>query len=474
MAGRCRSIALKPGLNEAWRAAPAETKASVEVEGAQMIEFSVGKRLVTLDYEPEFVTAKWVHSELASHGNVTISRAFTFERADLLAAPPVSDEEDVGPGVFSFRFAANQEGYFQIPGRILGVSCDVLIDNAVWLERKLFVAERNVGIFRRIVKAVGDKREVVVGGQREDRIPIEVFRALQSRFPNSGELDRYANARVDTIIGEYFDGMRSARQNYEAYLSRRKSSVTDRPLAQQELLQTDIDKFVYVRDTIADWLKEAEGYSERDWQRMIVKVILLIFPKYVAVLEGVQVADFYTTPGTAKPRYIDLCLVDAAGNIDVIEIKKPFNDVILARTLYRDNSIPTRELSGSIMQAEKYLFHLSKWGVQGERELSLRHGAELPPGMKIKVTNPKAIIILGRDRMADGGPALSDRQRFDLEVIKRKYANMIDILTYDDLLRRLDNIIASLSRRKEDAEAGHHADSNGEGEKSRPERTSKS
>nr|WP_283937619.1 Shedu immune nuclease family protein [Sphingomonas hankyongi] len=231
-------------------------------------------------------------------------------------------------------------------------------------------------------------------------------------------------------------------------MSRRKSSVTDKPLIQDELLQAEIDKFVYVRDTIDDWLKAANSYSELDWQRMIIKVILLIFPKYIAVLENVEIADFYTTPGRTRRRFIDLCLVDAGGNIDVIEIKKPFDNVVVTKTLYRDNSLPTRELSGSIMQAEKYLFHLSKWGVPGERELTDRYGPSLPGSLSIRVTNPKAMIILGRDRLPNGQPALSDRQMFDFEVIKRKYANMIDILTYDDLLRRLNNIIASLSRRK--------------------------
>ncbi len=38
--------------------------------------------------------------------------------------------------------------------------------------------------------------------------------------------------------------------------------------------------------------------------------------------------------------------------------------------------------------------------------------------------------------------------RLDLEVIKRQYANMVDILTYDDLLDRLDNVIASLQQSK--------------------------
>jgi hypothetical protein len=100
------------------------------------------------------------------------------------------------------------------------------------------------------------------------------------------------------------------------------------------------------------------------------------------------------------------------------------------------------------MQAEKYLFHLSKWGVAGERELTRRYGGQLPRAMPIRVTNPKAMILLGRDRLPGGQRALTDRQLFDLEVIKRKYANMMDILTYDDLLRRLDNILASLVQRQ--------------------------
>ena len=264
-----------------------------------------------------------------------------------------------------------------------------------------------------------------------------MFRELLERFPNSGELDRYASARVETIIGEFFDGMKSARDNYEVYLSKRKSSVNDKPLKQQELLQAEIDKFIYLRDTISAWLMNADAYSERDWQKMIIKVILLILPKYVAVLENVQIPDFYSSPDRTKKRYID-----------VIEIKKPFDNAILSKTLYRDNSLPTRELSGSIMQAEKYIFYLSKWGVTGERALSKRYKAKLPSGMLIRITNPKAMIILGRDRLSSRQQALSASQMLDLEVIKRKYANMIDILTYDDLLRRLKNIIASLSQRK--------------------------
>ena len=356
-----------------------------------MIRFDVKQRSVILEYEPEFNTG-WVRAEFNTHRQVTISRAFLFKKRDLISGPSETEDEEIDEPVFRFRLATRKDGYFRIAGRILGTAGDVLIaDQGITLERKLFVAERNIGIFRRIAKVKQGDAEIVIGGDREDSIPIDVFRELLDRFPNSGELDRYASARVETIIGEFFDEMKSARDNYEVYLSKRKSSVSDRPLEQGLLLQAEIDKFVYLRDTISAWLEKAETYSEQDWQRMIIKVILLIFPKYVAVLENVKITDFYSSPDGTKRRYIDLCLVDANGNIDLIEIKKPFDNAVLSKSRYRDNSLPARELSGSIMQAEKYIFHLSKWGVAGERAMSKRYEGELPTGMSIRITNPKSL-----------------------------------------------------------------------------------
>lgn len=93
------------------------------------------------------------------------------------------------------------------------------------------------------------------------------------------------------------------------------------------------------------------------------------------------------------------------------------------------------------MQAEKYLFHLSKWGRAGEKEISQKRKSELPDGIELKITNPKAIILLGRDN------DFTDEQRFDFEIIRRKYSNMLGIMTYDDLLRRVENIIAMMTRR---------------------------
>ncbi len=412
-----------------------------------MLEFVISASDAVLTYQADQRENGWVWRELLDHDTVTINRVFTFERRDLIAEPDEADQDsDFEAFQYRFRFAVRRDGYYYLEGRIFDINNPVLIaDAGLELKRKVFVAERNISIFRKLAELIAPDQPIIIGGRRPGAIPISDFEALLSKFPNTGELNRYAAARVANVIGDYISPLKDARAHYEAYLNRRRSTLTDGVLAQPELLQTEIEKYVFIRDTIAQWLRDGATRSEADWQKMILNFLLLIFPKYIAVLSNVKVADAYSTPGATKHRFIDLALVDAGGNIDVIEIKKPFDDALMGRTPYRDNYIPTKELSGSIMQAEKYLFHLSKWGLAGEKALTQRYAAELPQGMEIRITSPKAMIILGRDRRSNRSQALdATQQQLDLEIIKRKYANIIDILTYDDLLRRLENIIKSL------------------------------
>jgi len=51
-------------------------------------------------------------------------------------------------------------------------------------------------------------------------------------------------------------------------------------------------------------------------------------------------------------------------------------------------------------------------------------------------------VIIGRDS------DLSDSQRHDFEIVKRKYKHIVDILTYDDLLRRIGFVRQQLGASK--------------------------
>jgi hypothetical protein len=165
-----------------------------------MISFVVDQGGLILEYSPDTQGSDWISKDLKSAGKVTISRVFTLEREDLVKEP--SEEEDDGGFDYRFRFAKLDGDCYRIEGRVFGIPNSVLIaESGIKLERKLFVAERNVSIFRRLAEVVGTSQNIVVGGSQSGSIPVEVFEELLKKFPNSTELDRYANARVSNIIG---------------------------------------------------------------------------------------------------------------------------------------------------------------------------------------------------------------------------------------------------------------------------------
>lgn len=407
-----------------------------------MLKFQITATGVDLEYEGDLGTNnKWVWDDLTTNQKTRISRIFLFKTTDLLNPPtPTQDFEDYK---YQFQLGTFDNGYLKIPGRILEIKNDLLISRNVALKRSIFAAERNVSIFGRLSDLLEHSDPIVIGGRHPDAIPWNIFEELLKKFPNTYELNRYADARVHTILSQYLNGMKDARGHYESYLNKKTALTSTSKLDLDVLKKLEIEKYILIRDLIENSLATKKDWSEGDWQKLMLSFLLLLFPKYIKVLENVTIHDYYSDPSKKTNRYIDIALVDANGNLDVIEVKKPFDDKILRKNQYRGNSIPTSELSGSIMQAEKYLFHLSKWGVKGEDTLTAKYATELPPSMRIRISSPKAIIIVGRDQI--GGANMTSSQLLDFEVIKRKYANMMDIITYDDLLRRLSNTIAALS-----------------------------
>ncbi|WP_206077118.1 hypothetical protein [Mesorhizobium sp. 10.2.3] len=156
----------------------------------------VGSKGVTLEYEPHFGGNAWVTRELKAAGKVTLSRVFFFRSSDLVAetahgaAHDDEADEDDRP-LYRFRFATTKDGYHRILGRILGIDNDVLIvAEGIAPDRKVFVAERNISIFRRIAK-LKPGSEIVVGGDRVDSIAVEAFgELLEIRRPVRGRRQR--------------------------------------------------------------------------------------------------------------------------------------------------------------------------------------------------------------------------------------------------------------------------------------------
>ncbi|WP_421531775.1 Shedu immune nuclease family protein [Lelliottia amnigena] len=405
-----------------------------------MINFKVTKTGLEFHYSAgPLENNEWVWIELEKHSEVTISRVFLFELSDLICKP--SSNEDFESFTFRFKFGTYINNYIKIPARILDIANDLLISKDIALNRKIFIAERYISIFRHLSELLDHTNPIVIGGPDPEAIPWEAYKKLIDKFPNTTELNKYADARVSTMLSQYINGMKDAQYRYETYLKKR-STYYKPQLDLEAIKKLEIEKYILIRDLVKDALHNKKHWTEKEWQDLMVSFILLLFPKYIMVIDNVTIHDYYSNKNKKTNRFIDIALIDASGNIDIIEIKKPFDDRILKKNDYRGNSIPTSELSGTIMQAEKYLFHLSKWGVKGEQTLTQKYASSLPSGMSIHISNPKAIIIVGRDKI--DGSDMSPNQQLDFEIIKRKYAHMMDIITYDDLLRRLENTITAL------------------------------
>ncbi|WP_206668718.1 Shedu immune nuclease family protein [Lacisediminimonas profundi] len=394
-----------------------------------------------LKYQPDrFGDARWLDEKLEAGDSVTLRRTFTFTSADLVSQIEQTDaDSDADPDDDSdriFVLGVLEAGYYEISRETLGLKHDLRLDSVMKLEPRTFIAERDISVFRRIDELIAEP--IIVGGNEANALPLADFEQLLKNFPTTTELTHYARSRIARILRDYFGTLSDADERLNRYLESKKKLTAN---SRKGLLATfELQKFEYIHAELKTMLATVEGYIEKDWQKKILGLLMFIFPKYIAVLENVHVKDFYSNPDGVSDRYIDLMLVDANGSIDIIEVKKPFPNALLSRNKYRNNHTPRNELAGTIMQAEKYLFHLSKWGSAGEKEIHRKRKSELPDGMELKITNPKALILLGRDY------DFNAEQRFDFEIIRRKYANMLDIMTYDDLLRRLENIIVMMKR----------------------------
>lgn len=245
------------------------------------------------------------------------------------------------------------------------------------------------------------------------------------QFPNTYELKKYARARVSSMIRNYVPIRADHAADYGRYMERKASAQGSQP--RDDFGEYESGKFSDLVAKIEAMLGNTDAYNETQWQEEILQVIQFLFPKYIKAFREAPVRDSLAKTN----RSIDFLLVDASGYVDAVEIKKPFAECIVTSNTYRDNHVPMRELTGTIMQLEKYLYHLNRWGQAGENKLNERYADTLPTGLTIKIVNPSGMIISGRDHN------LTAEQRTDFEVIRRKYRHVVEIMTYDDLLRRL-------------------------------------
>jgi len=386
--------------------------------------------ILILDYHPDFGN-NWVQIKLNTSNRVVIKKTFIFEKSDLYEKELINNPDE-NVNLFVLGVLDSEKKYFIIKGKILGIPYDIYFDKRIDIISEYFIGIRGVSIFKNISKVITNN--LIIGLDSDADININTFKNIIGNLPSSYELERYVEMRTYNLIKDEFDNVKDTAKLYENYMNK-KYSKSDVLIDDSYLLYEE-SKYRHLHKKLNEMLSNQELYNENIWQKQILDILKIIFPKYVHIVREAPVRDYYNN----KKRKIDFLLVDFSGNIDIIEIKKPYNDPILTNSKYRDNFVPLRELSGTVMQIEKYIYYLNKSGKNGELELNEYFHKHIDSDINIKIINPSGIIIMGRDK------GIKEDQINDFELIKRKYKNIIDIITYDDLIRRIGQLIKKYSK----------------------------
>ena len=171
-----------------------------------------------------------------------------------------------------------------------------------------------------------------------------------------------------------------------------------------------------------------------------MEIVKFLYPQYAYVTRESKLTEMY-----GKGKRVDFVVVNSSGYIDIIEIKDPKIDLLATYNEHlvrnRNNYVPSRYLGNVVAQVENYLYGLNKnstAAVDNIKKHFSESGKSLPDSLKLKVLNPRGIIIMGRSDTED------DEILDSIELLRRQYSHIVDIITYDDLIDRLHNVIESL------------------------------
>lgn len=410
---------------------------NIPIRIIKMIKFYTKNNYLISAYTPDFdAEENWAANVLEEKNELTLKKTFFFEKKDVFLWPTKDQElnDDTfpeQPEAIHFILGTKTGDYFKIKKGILTDKFDIYLHQDIQVDESFFVADSKISIFHTLEPLLSEN--IYIGGSHPSAIPEKGFVELITKFPTTYEKTKYVRARVSAVLREYFEEIKDEEKSYHQYMNKkvsRKGTDLKRTFKDIELV-----KYQTIYEKLQVMLNSEEGYTEKQWQEEILQILLLLYPKYIYVFREVPIKD-----KNIQEKFLDYMLVDSSGYTDIVEIKRPFGKCILTENKYRNNFIPLRELSGTIMQLEKYIYYLNRWGLDGERFLTLKYHQDLPENFQIKITNPNGIIIMGRE------DNLSAEQKADFEVIKRKYKNVVDIITYDNLLERLRCTIEQIQK----------------------------
>ncbi len=390
------------------------------------IEFIKTCDELVLIYTP-FYGEDSIRKQLDTGDDISIKQTFrvnkTYER---------ECAEDEYMESFSFAIGMILGEYIKLSRSVFGTKHVFYVSRNMVINAKFFIVDNNISILKKIDEIIDE--DVYIGGDSREGvcIPKVLYENLLASFPGRTEKKHYTNKRVSLLLRDVLDSEDKYRLIYEKYISKREQDLYLRIGFKNYNSKIELAQFIEASKELQAMLDNEMAYSERAWQLSIQPIMRLLYPKYLFFEKDIKLKcaeDKYKIP--------DYIMIDNSGFVDILEMKKPEVSILTEKPSYRDNYVPTRELSGAIQQIEKYLYCLNTIP-NNTQIISKKLEGRLPKGLRLNIVNPIGIILAGRSN------SFNDKQKRDFEVIKRQYKNVVDIMTYDDLINRIENIIETL------------------------------
>ena len=423
------------------------------------ISFEKKDRQLILCYETE---SDWLEEKLEEDQDFQIYKTFSFSKKDLI----FKDEESPLGYEYKFVFGEKVQNYFRIDKEKISATFDLYIDVSLSINQSWFVTssskrskyqdktgeEKSSSIYGNILYAFKNfykHDKLFIDIDSESTFKDDGFHITQSTYKHFVEIFptatnvKYQTLSIFTKLLKSELDVVDYEEIYSRYKSREISVRNKEDIKTEEICKQEKVKFIYAKDQLLKSLERSaagEFIHEDEFSKLIAQIFCFLNPKYVKIHTKLNISDY---TGARANCQADLSLIDCEGNIDLIEVKSPqAYPNLFRKRQYRNHYVPSGELSGAINQLEQYLKCLTKMTTE---EISNKNPAlqnEMGE-IKLKAVHPKGYIIFGRDAASFNGDNINQK-KLDFELIKNTYKDVVDIITFDELVQRFDRIISFL------------------------------
>ena len=406
-----------------------------------MINIDIYNSKLVAIYSPEN-GIDWLYEKIDHGGNYKLKNTYIINKKNLVKLP-YNDENDMSDiyESITFRIGTIRGNFIKLDKMTFNIDKDIYIDKSINIEPSFFTATKNISIISKLANVI-DKELYIIKDEDYDfdkqnnTLPISAYKTLIKTFPNDYELYKYSNMRIATQLENYFDNLDVIKRGYEDYLNKKLKSVQNAKFS-QKTNALKLSLLIAARDELKQMLQNYPAYSEYDWQCKIKDILCILFPKYVHAIREV---DFGNVNSFNK--HPDFTMIDCNGYVDIMEIKRPDDKQIIRESPNRNNFVPQKIFTDVVVQTTKYINALNQNQDRAKENILKKLKKDNPNTTlikdDIKINNPKGIILLGRSNK------LTIEQKDDLELLRRQFKDVSEIMTYDDLFERFDNLIKKL------------------------------